>query len=152
MRWSHALAETDLAPVHELIANTGKSKGQALLQKLVEDCLANSGYVEDFPVSTSLATKIIELNWHTLLPDKFSCGINLFAVGALDDESIEFQKSQNRQADLLMANEGMAPLDNIATVSTPKGDVTLPHSFAQLRYLVQRMYALWATFWVLSTH
>ena len=38
-----------------------------------------------------------------------------------------------------------AALEDVATVSTPRGDAALPHTFAQLRYLLQRMYALWST-------
>mmetsp|Transcript_6869 Transcript_6869/g.13921 ORF Transcript_6869/g.13921 Transcript_6869/m.13921 type:complete len:711 (+) Transcript_6869:32-2164(+) len=145
MRWAQVHGEDDLPPIHEALSNTKKGKIRALLQKTVEDCLSNNGFVEEFPVTTAMATKIIELNWHTSLPDDFSCGLNLFAVGALDDEAIEVQRTLNHQADLLLANEGTAPLDDLATVSTPKGDVSLPHTFAQLRYQVQRMYALWST-------
>jgi len=145
MRWAQVHAEADLPPIHEAIANTVKSKIRPLLQKAVEDCLFNNNHSDDFPVSTAMATKVVELNWHTTLPDDFTCGLNIFAVGALDDETVEYQRQLNRQADLLLANQGTAPLDDLASVTTSKTDITLPHSFAQLRYLTQRMHALWST-------
>lgn len=96
--------------------------------------------------TTQSQLQIIELSWHTVLPppDDFSCGLNLFAVGALDADAVEHQRQQNRQADLLTSNEGTAALGDLAEVTTPKGDIALPCTFAQLRYLVQQMYALWS--------
>lgn len=144
MRWAHVSDEADLPSIHEAVANAKKSKVRALLQKTVEDCLLTNDLVEDFPLSTALATKVTELSWHSAIPDDFSCGINLFAVGSLDNEAVEFQRQQNRQADLLTANEGTASLEDLVEVCTPKGDVAIPRSLAQLRYLVQRTYALWS--------
>jgi hypothetical protein len=144
MRWSQVVDERHLTPIHEEVANAKKSRLRGLLQTAVEDCLYANDFIEDFPVSTALASKILELNWHSALPDDFSCGLNLFAVGSLETTAVEAQRQQNRQADLLTANDGTASLGDIAEVTTPKGDVTLPRTFAQLRYLVQRMFALWS--------
>lgn len=91
MRWTHMSDEACLPSIHEEVANAKKSKVRSLLQKAMEDCLFANDFVEDFPVSTALAAKIIELSWHTALPDDFSCGINLFAIGALDADAVEYQ-------------------------------------------------------------
>ena len=144
MRWAQVTDETHLAPIHKELANTKKSKVRGALQKAMEDCLFANDFVEDFPVSTALASKIVELSWYGALPDDFSCGLNLFAVGALDDDAVEHQRQQNRHADLLTANEGTAALDDIAEVTTPKADLVIPRTFTQLRYQIQRMYALWS--------
>lgn len=116
MRWAHVTDEANfLAPIHEELANTKKSKVRGTLQKAVEDCLFANNFVEDFPVSTALASKIVELSsWHAALPDDFTCGLNLFAVGALDDDAVEHQRQLNRHANLLTTNKGMAALGDIA--------------------------------------
>ena len=112
---------------------------RSILQTAIEECLFTNEFVEDFPVSTALAGKILELSWHSVLPDDFSCGLNLFAVGSLEEDAVESQRQQNHQADLLTANNGTASL---VEVTTPKGDLTIPKTFAQLRYVIQRMFAL----------
>jgi hypothetical protein len=144
MRWCHATREADLPPIYEQIANTKKGQLRSLLQTTVEDALDTLGYVEDFPVSSTLATKILELKWHSKLPDNFTVGIHLFSLGSLDDEVIEAQRRLNNQADAVTNGAAAPSLLDLAAIQDGKHDLCLPRTFAQLRYLVERSEALWS--------
>ena len=82
-------SEADPPPIYVQLANTKKGQVRLALQTAVEDALSNLKYVEDFPVSTSLATKLQELKWHTSLIDNLATGVNIFCLGTLDEEAME---------------------------------------------------------------
>ena len=143
MRWCQVSSEADLPPIYEQLANTKKGKVRLALQTAVEDALSNLKYVEDFPISTSLATKLQELKWHTSLMDNLSTGVNIFCLGTLDEEAMEQQRLLNRHADTLYNGEAAPSLIDIAAIQDSKLEVCIPRTFAQLRYLVERSVALW---------
>jgi hypothetical protein len=136
-------SEADLPPIYVQLANTKKGQIRLTLQTAVEDALSNLKYVEDFPVSTSLATKLQELKWHTSLIDNLATGVNIFCLGTLDEEAMEQQRLLNRHADTLYNGDAAPSLIDIATVQDSKHEVCIPRTFAQLRYLVERSVALW---------
>jgi hypothetical protein len=138
MRWCQVSSEADLPPIYVQLANTKKGKVRLALQTAVEDALANLKYVEDFPVSTSLATKLQELKWHTSLMDNLSTGVNIFCLGTLDEEAMEQQRLLNRHAVTLYNGDASPSLIDIAAVQDSKHEVRIPRTFAQLRYLVEK--------------
>jgi hypothetical protein len=143
MRWCHAITEADLPPIYERLANIKKGAMRSELQTAVEDTLANLNYLEDFPLSLTLATKIRELKWHSPLKDNFTAGINIFSLGSLDDELIEAQRCMNSHADTIAGGDAAPSLIDIAAIQDGKHDLCIPKTFAQLRYSVERAEALW---------
>jgi len=115
------------------------------LQMAIEEALENLKYVEDFPLSTTLATKIQELKWSSALPDNLALGLHIFCLGTLDTEEMEVQRQLNQHADSMYTGDAAPALPDIITVHDSKQDLCLPRSFAQLRYLVERSEALWLT-------
>jgi hypothetical protein len=61
MRWCQVATETDLPAIYEILANTKKGNIWSTLQTAVEEVLTNRHYLEDFPLSPTLANKIIDL-------------------------------------------------------------------------------------------
>ena len=145
MRWCQASAEMDLPPIYATLANTKKGRTRVVLQTAIEESLGNLQYVEDFPLSTTLATKIQDLKWHSPMSENFALGLHLFSLGSLEEETMEQQRQINRHADALYGGEAAPSLLDIMTVQDTKQDVSLPRTFAQLRYLIERSHALWLT-------
>ena len=143
MRWCQVIAKTDLPPIYSTLANTKKGRTRVVLQTAVEEALSNLQYIEDFPMSTTLATKIQDLKWHSPMTENFSLGLHLFSLGSLDEDTMEQQRQVNRHADALYGGEAAPSLLDIMTVQDAKHDVSLPRTLAQLRYLVERSHALW---------
>ena len=143
MRWCQVATEFDLPPIYHTLANTKKGRARVVLQSAVEEALNNLQYVEDFPLSTTLATKIQDLKWHSPMSENFALGLHLFSLGSLDEETMEQQRQINRHADALCGGEAAPSLIDIMTVQDSKQDVSLPRTLAQLRYLVERSHALW---------
>ena len=143
MRWCQVVTESDLPPVYSTLAYTKKGRTRVVLQTAVEEALANLQYVEDFPMSTTLAAKIQDLKWHSPMNDNFALGLHLFSLGSLEEETMEQQRQINRHADALYGGDAAPSLMDIMTVQDAKQDVSLPRTLAQLRYLVERSHALW---------
>lgn len=143
MRWCQVASERDLPPIYDVLANTKKGKVRVVLQTAVEDALANLKYLEDFPLSPPLATKIVELKWHSPIKDDFTVGLNIFCLGSLEDETMEDQRRINHHADTIASGDAAPALMDVATIHDGKHDVCIPKSFAQLRYCVERSQALW---------
>ncbi len=147
MRWCQVGRESDLPPIYGELANTKKGKVRLAIQTAVEDALATLKYVEDFPVSTSLATKLQELKWHSPLTENLSTGVNIFCLGSLEEESMEKQRQLNQHADALYGGDAAPSLLDIVAVQDTKHEVCIPKTLAQLRYLVERSAAsLWLVF------
>lgn len=143
MRWCHVASEIDLPPIYDTIANTKKGKIRVVLQTAVEEALTNLKYIEDFPVSPTLATKIVELKWHSTVKEDFTVGVNIFSLGSLDEETMEDQRRINHHADAIASGSAAPALIDVATIHDGKHDVCIPRTFAQLRYCVERSQALW---------
>jgi hypothetical protein len=143
MRWCQVANERHLPPIYETIANTKKGRVRLVLQTALEDALTALNYVDDFPVSTTLATKIVELKWHSNLRDDFTVGLNVFSLGSLEEEAMETQRRFNHHADAISGGDAAPSLMDMATIQDSKLDVCIPRTFAQLRYLVERSQALW---------
>lgn len=135
--------EDDLPPIYLTLANTKKGQIRVALQAAIEDTLSDLQLSEDFPVSTTLATKIVELKWHSGIPDDFTIGINIFNLGSLEEEGIENQRRLNHHADAISGGDTAPSLMDIATIQDAKHDVCIPRTLAQLRYSVERSQALW---------
>lgn len=142
MRWCQVANEQELPPIYETLANTKKGKIRIVLQTAIEDALTNLRYVEDFPVSPPLATKIVELKWHSLLKDDFTVGLNVFCLGSLEEDVMEDQRKINHHADAIASGSAAPSLLDVATLHDGKHDVCIPRTFAQLRYCVERSQAL----------
>jgi hypothetical protein len=145
LRWCQVNTENDLPPIYAELAKTKKGNFRMVLQNAVEESLENLKYLEDFPLSTTLATKIHDLKWASALPDNLSVGVHIFSLGTLDPEAMEIQRQINQHADSMYAGDAAPALPDIVTVNDSKQDLCLPRSFAQLRYLVERSEALWLT-------
>ena len=143
MRWAQVGSEADLPPIYETLANTKKGNVRIVLQTAVEDALTNLRYLEDFPLSTTLATKITGLKWYSPMSEDFSVGLHLFSFGSLEEENMEHQRRLNQHADTISGSEAAPSLLDIATIQDVKQDVCIPKTFSQLRYLIERSEALW---------
>lgn len=143
MRWCQVSTERDLPPIYDTIANTKKGKIRIVLQTAVEEALTNLRYIEDFPVSPTLATKIVELKWHSSVKEDFTVGLNIFCLGSLEEEVMEAQRRINHHADTIASGSAAPALIDVATIHDGKHDVCIPRTFAQLRYCVERSEALW---------
>jgi hypothetical protein len=143
MRWCQVASEEELPPIYEKLANTKKGKVRIVLQTAVEEALTNLRYIEDFPLSPPLSTKIIELKWHSPMKDDFTVGLNIFSLGSLDEETMEDQRRINHHADTIASGDAAPALLDVATIHDTKHDVCIPRTFAQLRYCVERAEALW---------
>jgi len=126
MRWCQVGRESDLPPIYGELANTKKGKVRLAIQTAVEDALATLKYVEDFPVSTSLATKLQELKWHSPLTENLSTGVNIFCLGSLEEESMEKQRQLNQHADALYGGDAAPSLLDIVAVQDTKHEVCIP--------------------------
>ena len=143
MRWSLANSEADLPPIYELVANTKKGKIRLALQTALEDALHNLNYNEDFPLSASLANKIVELKWSSQLREDFTVGLNIFCLGSVDDEVMEDQRRLNQHFDAVAGGDAAPSLLDMVTLQDGKQDLFIPKTLAQLRYSVERSHALW---------
>ena len=143
MRWCHVPSDADLPPIYHTLANTKKGKIRVTLQTAIEEALNNLHYVEDFPVSTTLANKIQDLTWASPIPDNFALGLNLFCLGSLDPNYMVQQRQINQHADALYNGDAAPSLLDVVALQDSKQDVYIPRTFAQLRYLVERAEALW---------
>ena len=143
MRWAQVGSELDLPPIYETLANTKKGNVRVVLQTAIEDALANLQYLEDFPLSSTLATKITGLKWYSPMTEDFTVGLHLLSFGSLDEESMEHQRRLNQHADTISGSDAAPSLLDIATIQDVKQDVCIPKTFSQLRYLIERSEALW---------
>ena len=143
MRLCQVASEADLPPIYAEIANTKKGKIRLALQTALEDTLGNLKYVEDFPVSTTLSTKMVDISWHSNIKDNFSIGLNLFCLGTLDPSAMEDQRRLNHHADTISGGSANPSLLDVATLQDSKQDIYVPRSLAQLRFLVERAEAVW---------
>jgi len=143
MRYCQVASEIDLPPLFATLANTKKGKIRMTIQGAVEEALRNLNYIEDFPVSASLATKIIELSWASNVKDDFSLGIHIFSLGSLDEHVMAAQRQLNHHHDTITGNSASPSLLDVVTLQDTKQDICLPRTLAQLRYLVERSEALW---------
>jgi hypothetical protein len=143
MRWTQVASEADLPQIYHDIANAKKARVRVLIQHAVEQVLANFQYKRDFPVSITLANKIINLQWDTAVIDDLTTGLSVFSFGSLDKVSMEHQRRLNQHADTLYSGDAAPSWMDIATVQDSKQDLCIPTTLANLRYLVQRSLALW---------
>jgi hypothetical protein len=143
MRWCQVPSDADLPPIYTTIANTKKGRVRVLIQTAIEEALCNLHYVEDFPVSTTLASKIQDLTWSSPMPDNFALGLNLFCLGSLDADNMVQQRQLNQHADALYNGDAAPSLIDIVALQDSKQDIYIPRTFAQLRYLIERAEALW---------
>jgi len=143
MRWCQAATDNDLPDIYQTLANTKKGRVRVTLQTAMEEALTNMNYVEDFPVSTTLANKIQDLTWASPLPENFALGLNLFCLGSLDADHMVQQRQLNQHADALYNGDAAPSLLDVVALQDSKQDVYIPRTFAQLRYLVERAQALW---------
>ncbi len=143
MRWCQVDSEADLPPIYETLANTKKGKVRVVLQTAIEDTLANLGYLEEFPLSATMANKIADLKWHSHLQDDFTVGLNIFSFGSMDEEAMEELRRINQHFDTITSGETAPSLVDVATLQDHKYDLFIPKTLAQLRYSVERSEALW---------
>jgi hypothetical protein len=147
MRWTQTAAEGELPRIYATIANAKKSRVRSIIQLEVEDTLQTYGYLPDFPVSPAMASKVVDLKWASPLKDDFTVGLNLFALGSLDEETMELQRQRNTQADALGAGEAAPTLGDLETIHDTSTDLSIPTTFAHLRYNVERAIGLWHVLW-----
>lgn len=147
MRWTQVAAEGNLPPIYATIANAKKSRVRSILQLQIEETLEAYGYLADFPVSPALASKVIDLKWASPLKDDFTVGIHIFALGSLDEETMEIQRQRNTQADVLGSGEAAPTLGDIETIHDGSQDLSIPSTFAHLRYNLERCIGLWHVLW-----
>jgi hypothetical protein len=145
LRWAQVISEDQLPVLQGLLASTKKSNHRLVLQDAINSWLREQGHYLQIELSTSNARQIIDLEWHTLMTNDLSKGVNLFVLGDVDEETREQQRSANLQADLVA--DGAAPsLTEAAVIHENKRPIYIPRTLAQLRASVLIMQALCSVF------
>jgi hypothetical protein len=143
MRWCQVQREEDLPPIYEKIANAKKGRIRSIIQTDLEEILENSNYMEDFPISSTLATKITELRWHSKMKNDFTVGLNIFSFGSLDELTMEEQRRLNKTADMVSGGDAAPSLKDVTMIEEGKHDLCIPKFMAECRYCIERSKAMW---------
>lgn len=145
LRVAHAANEADLLQVHTDLANPMKGTTQrAILQNEVEEQLLLMAFDADFPISTALTQKVVQALYSSTEDTNLSQGVHLMNVGQLDQEARSFQRQLNDQSDTILNGAAAPSLQDVVTVSDNSKDVSIPRDMDELRFLLQRCWALWA--------
>jgi hypothetical protein len=107
------------------------------------------GYGQDFPITTKVASRVVDLEWAHQMADDLSLGLHMFTLGWLTAAEMEHVKHQNSVADMMISGLTAPSVSDAAAILGTSSDVRIPRSFAQLRYSVEHMHAFWYVHWVL---
>jgi hypothetical protein len=142
MRWVHAPTGAHLPPVYTMLAKCKKGERRRVIQDQVNEAMEILRYPHEFPVTTKLATKIVDLEWSSRLVDDLSLGLSIFTLGWVVEEDAEIRKTKNAQADSVYLGHAQPSLSDAAAILDSTDDVHIPRTFSQLRYGVEQCHAV----------
>ena len=143
MRWAQVGNEVDLPTFHTTIARSKSKMTRRVLQDQWNQAMRDLGYRLHIETTTSVARKILDCHWHSLLLNDFSVGINIFTTGDVSDEMLERQRQINQRADSIMTSEAAPSLTDVEALIDDTQDVHIPHTYLELRNSVARQHGLW---------
>ena len=111
------------------------------IQSAVTDSLETLGHCQEFPVTTKLARKVLDLEWTTQTTDELGLGLHIFTLGWTPPALTEQLKQLNTVVDSMSGGESAPSVADATATLDADDDVHVPRSFAQLRYGIERMYA-----------
>jgi hypothetical protein len=145
LRWCHVPDETLLPNVWKQLANAPKGQQRRVIQGAIDDTCEQLGFRNlNFQITTTVAKKIVGLEWVMHVADDLSTGLHPFTVGYVTAEDAEAQRQRNRESDMLYASEA-AP--SLADTQALLGDseVHMPLTILQGRLTHQRAYVMFYT-------
>jgi hypothetical protein len=103
MRWCQAQAEDQLPPVYADLALAKKGNRRATIQAAVSNAMEVLGYAQDFPITTKIASRVVDLEWAHQSTDDLSTGLHVFTLGWLTAAETEDAKRLNAVADVMFS-------------------------------------------------
>lgn len=139
-----AVSDTSaLPPIWQEIANKPKMS-RRLLQDRVSAALQTFGYHISLVVTPAMDLKITSLDWGVTQSqeDDFSVGLHPLCLGPFGTTESQAALMMAQQADLVTTGTNSGTLADARALITPKGDVALPATWADLLAASQRWHAL----------
>jgi hypothetical protein len=96
MRWCQAQTEDQLPPIYTALALAKKGNHRNTTQVAVTNAMETLGYSQDFPITTKMASRVVDLEWAHQLTDDLSTGLHIFTLGWLTAAETEDVKSRGR--------------------------------------------------------
>jgi hypothetical protein len=94
MRWCHVGTEQNLPDVYTQLANSAKGQHRHVLQAALDApaCERLSYYhYHNIQVTTSVARKIVDLEWISTIQDDLSTGFHHFTIGYVSEDEAQAQ-------------------------------------------------------------
>jgi hypothetical protein len=143
MRWCQAQAEDQLPPVYTDLALAKKGNRRATIQAAVSNAMELLGYAQDFPITTKMASRVVDLEWAHQSTDDLSTGLHIFTLGWLTAAETEDAKRLNSVADVMFSGMSAPSVSDASAILDSSDDVRVPRTIAQLRYSVEHLHAFW---------
>jgi hypothetical protein len=143
MRWCQANNQSQLPQIYTDLAQAKKGNRRITIQAAVSNAMENLGYGQDFPITTKVAARVVDLEWAHQMTNDLSLGLHVFTLGWLTAAETEHVKHQNSVADMMISGLTAPSVSDAAAILGASGDVRIPRTFAQLRYSVEHLHAFW---------
>ncbi len=143
MRWCQAQAEDQLPPIYTDLALAKKGNRRATMQAAVSNAMEILGYAQDFPITTKIASRVVDLEWAHQSTDDLSIGLHVFTLGWLTATETEDAKRLNAVADVMFSGMSAPSASDASAILDASDDVRVPRTIAQLRYSVEHLHAFW---------
>jgi hypothetical protein len=143
MRRCHVGADQNLPDVYTQLANSAKGQHRCVLQtSLDKACERPSYHYHNIQVTTSVARKIVDLEWISTIQDDLSTGFHHFTICYFSEDEAQAQLLRNRESDLLHVGTA-APSLSYTKSLLASDEVHIPLSTLQGRITHERMHAFW---------
>jgi hypothetical protein len=144
MRWCHVGAEQNLPDVYTQLANSAKGQHRRVLQAAAMDeaCERLNYHYHNIQVTTSVARKIVDLEWISTIQDNLSTGFHHFTIGYVSEDEAHAQLLRNQEPDLLHAGTAAPSLSDTKSLLA-NDEVHIPLSTLQGRITHERMHVFW---------
>jgi hypothetical protein len=143
MRWCQAQTEIQLPPIYTDLAMAKKGNRRATIQAAVANAMELLGYSQDFPITTKIASRVVDLEWSHQSTDDLSVGLHVFTLGWLTAAETEDAKRLNSVADVMFSGLSAPSVSDASAILDSGDDVRVPRTIAQLRYSVENLHAFW---------
>jgi hypothetical protein len=143
MRWCQAQTEDQLPQIYTDLAQAKKGNRRITIQAAVTNAMETLGYDQDFPITTKIASRVVDLEWAHQLTDDLSLGLHVFTLGWLTAAETEDVKRLNSVADAMFSGMSAPSVADTSTILDSSDEVRIPRTLAQLRYSVEHLHAFW---------
>jgi hypothetical protein len=102
MRWCQAQTEDQLPQIYTDLAQAKKGNRRITIQAAVTNAMETLGYDQDFPITTKITSRVVDLEWAHQLTDDLSLGLHIFTLGWLTAaETEDVKRLVNSVADAM---------------------------------------------------